>query len=287
MSSPHRFPTDFNFEIAFGSDSGNRAHFGADVLKGLVAGIDEHLRSFESTYRFRTLGPALLGAFMWLDDDELIQRIASFPAACVVVRKQPDRPGTRRAERQRVFAKLQELAQRSPGFPAYVFSELTGLAYRVEGNPLVVDPGTPIEDLKPAIPAVRSIGIRQIDRRLVPILHTKMVLLGHLWWHDEGLSGYPEDVIGFTSERLWLGSANATRSSRSNLEFGVWLDDLDLRNGAQRFLAQVMAHSESIDPDGDLFEPDLVEFEYDNAAFAEYLAEFGGDPLDDEDEPPF
>lgn len=55
---------------------------------------------------------------------------------------------------------------------------------------------------------------------MVPILHTKMMSLGHLWWHDEGADGHVEDVIGFTPQKLWPASANGTSSSRRNLDRG-------------------------------------------------------------------
>jgi hypothetical protein len=43
-------------------------------------------------------------------------------------------------------------------------------------------------------------------------------------------------MFSFIPERLWVGSANGTRSSRSNLEMGVWLTDPQLLNAARGFL---------------------------------------------------
>ncbi|MYR43829.1 hypothetical protein [Streptomyces sp. SID5910] len=51
------------------------------------------------------------------------------------------------------------------------------------------------------------------------------MLLGEMWWHDEDALGGVADVLDFRSERLWVGSANATHRSRNSLEFGMWLDD--------------------------------------------------------------
>nr|WP_159059625.1 hypothetical protein [Streptomyces antibioticus] len=94
-----------------------------------------------------------------------------------------------------------------------------------------------------------------------------------------GRPGRVTDVIGFRPERLWVGSANATARSRHNLEFGMWLDDPHALQAAQTFIVQLMAHSEALDPDSDLFQPELLSVDFDDEAFAEYAAEYGwGDP---------
>jgi hypothetical protein len=220
------------------------------------------------------MGPAMLGAFLWLDDPELIERIAGFPHACVVITKQP------RGKRQQArLAKLKPLIERSPGFPADALPELRFLMPREDGRPPVVGPYTAAPHLR--LPALRTIGYRKVGDKLVPILHTKMALLGHVWWHDEDEFG-PADVIGFHPQRLWLGSANGTTSSRANLEFGVWLADPALLRAATRFLAEVMRHSEDLDPDPHDMEPELVDPDYDDVAFAEAAA-----ALDEPDEDPW
>ncbi|MFJ7498041.1 hypothetical protein ACIQZB_44670 [Streptomyces sp. NPDC097727] len=89
------------------------ALFGTNVLAGLVEGIDEFRRDLEQQRRSRSLGPAMLGAFLWVDDAELLQRIAEFPSACVVVSKQPR--GKYHAERLR---KVAEVVKDAAGFPA-------------------------------------------------------------------------------------------------------------------------------------------------------------------------
>lgn len=134
------------------------------------------------------------------------------------------------------------------------------------------------------LPALRAIGYRRTGSRLVPILHTKMVLLGEVWWHDEDELGGVADVIGFRPQRLWIASANGTSSSRSNLEFGFWLSDGALLREAERFLTNLLSHSEDFDPDADVPEPDLVEPDYDDEAFAEAAALL--DWEDYEDRPP-
>jgi len=123
------------------------------------------------------------------------------------------------------------------------------------------------------LPALRTIGYRKTGDMLVPILHAKIVLLGELWWHDEDEFG-TADVTGFRRRRLWLASANGTASSRANLEFGVWVTDPVLLREATRFLGGLLRHSEDLDPDAHDMDPDLVEPDYDDAAFAEALMPF-------------
>jgi hypothetical protein len=103
----------------------------------------------------------------------------------------------------------------------------------------VVGPFSPEPHLR--LPALRTIGYRKTGDRLVPILHTKIVLLGELWRHDAGEFD-SADVIGFRPQQLWLGSANGTASSRANLEFGVWMADPALLRQAIRFLAGLLRH---------------------------------------------
>ena len=81
-------PGSMDASFAFGPEGRWRGYFGRDVLRGLIAGIDEFHAAKARERRFRVLGSALLGAFMWLDDPELVQRIADFPYASVVITKQ-------------------------------------------------------------------------------------------------------------------------------------------------------------------------------------------------------
>lgn len=267
------FPWGFDADFSFGPETRFHGHFGRDVLSGLVSGIDRFRADAAREPPFRTLGPAMLGAFPWLDDPELIERIADFPHACVVITKQP------RAKYQRArLEKLKPVLDRSPGFPADALPELMFLMPREDGQAPVVGPSSPMPHLR--LPGLRTIGYRRIGDKLVPILHAKMVLLGHVWWHDEDEFGIA-DVIGFRPQRLWLGSANGTASSRANLEFGVWMADPVLLREATRFLTQILRYSEALDPDAHDMEPELSEPDYDEMAFAEAAAlldEFGEEP---------
>jgi hypothetical protein len=62
--------------------------------------------------RYRSLGPALLGSALWIDDLELIHKIGELASACIVVSKQGRKP--------REIAKLGPLAkvnEHTPGMP--------------------------------------------------------------------------------------------------------------------------------------------------------------------------
>jgi hypothetical protein len=259
------FPAGLDAAFAFGPQGGQRGYFGRDVLAGLVSGIDDFLARARREPGFRSLSPAMIGAFMWLDDPELVERIAGFPYASVVITKQP------RGRRQQARTdQLKPVLERCPGFPADALPELGGLVAREEGTAPVVGPYSP--RTSPLLPPLRTVGFRKTGDRLIPILHTKMVLLGELWWHDEDEFGAAE-VTGFRPQQLWLASANGTASSRANLEFGTWNTDPMLLAEATRFLTGLLCSSEDLDPDADDLQPDLADPDYDDAAFAEFLAD--------------
>ncbi|APS17505.1 hypothetical protein TK78_34155 [Streptomyces sp. Tue 6075] len=265
------------FDVQAALQGGKRpVQFGTNVLAGLIEGIDEFRRDLEQQRRSRSLGPAMLGAFLWVDDAELLRRIADFPSACVVVSKQPR--GKYHAERLR---KVADAVKDAAGLPAWALSELEELRFHQGGKAPLLGPGSPQEYIR--LPALRTLGYRKAGDHLVPILHTKMMLLGELWWHDEDGMGGVADVTGFTPHRLWLGSANGTGSSRRSLEFGLWLEDPGLLNAARRFLVEVLAHSQELDPDSDVLEPDLVVPDYDDEAMWEAMAALADYDADEHD----
>ncbi len=108
----------------------------------------------------------MLGAFMWLDDPELLNRIAECPHACVAFTKQP------RPFPQAKLARLRDTLDRCPGFPAAALPELETLALPDEsGRPQVAGPSTRLPHL--TIPGLRTVGHRKTGGRLVPLLHAK------------------------------------------------------------------------------------------------------------------
>jgi hypothetical protein len=245
-------PDEFDDTFLVGPEPGNSAFFGRNVLQGLVDGIDDFIHERQPRWnRFRSLGPTLIGSAMWINDDVLIDKIAELAAACIVVTKQG-------RNEQGKLEPLAELNRRTPGMPVHAFAELTELAPNVDGRPVVLGPSSPMYD--EPIPTIRTLGFRKSkEHQTPPIIHAKLVLLGHLWWHDEDDSpAGVADVTGFEPYRLWISSANFTSSSRRSLEFGYWTEDRALLEGAERFLVKLMRSSEALDPASDHFEPELV-----------------------------
>lgn len=269
------FSDEFDDKFAVGPEEGNSAFFGRNVLRGLIAGVDDFIHLRQPRWRqSRSLGPVLLGSAMWIDDPKLINKLGKLSGASIVVTKQGREPG-----KLRKLEPLRELNERTPGLPIRAFAALSGLAPKVDGKSVVVGPYDPMVD--GVVPTIRTLGYRKLED-FPPIMHAKLALLGHLWWHDEGPLGHVEDVIGFTPRRLWVSSANFTSSSRRSLEFGYWTEDRALVQGAKRFLVKAMRSSEGLDPDADSFEPDLTPVEFDDVAMAEALAEMRWDDPDDD-----
>jgi hypothetical protein len=196
------FSHEFDDEFAVGPEEGNQAFFGLNVLRGLIEGIDDFINLRQPRWRQpRSLGPALLGSAMWIDDLELINKLGELSGACIIVTKQ-----TRTRRDAEKLEALRELNKRTPGLPIRAFADLSGLAPKVDGEPHVVGPYSPMDE--GVVPTIRTIGYRSKHRGdSVPIMHAKLALLGHLWRHDEGPLGHPDDVIGFTPGRLWVSSA--------------------------------------------------------------------------------
>jgi hypothetical protein len=61
----------------------------------------------------------------------------------------------------------------------------------------------------------------------MPILHTKLLLLGYTEL-IEGVGEFGEDLERRVPVQTWLGSANWTKRSRSSLELGLWSSDVGL-----------------------------------------------------------
>ena len=107
------FSGGFDDEFAVGAEPGNNAFFGRNVLRVLVEGIDDFIETRqECSTRYRSLGPALLGCALWIDDEELLVKLGDLAAACVVVRKQ-GRSASERAKLER----LKRVNDATPGFP--------------------------------------------------------------------------------------------------------------------------------------------------------------------------
>jgi hypothetical protein len=80
-------------------------------------------------------------------------------------------------------------------------------------------------------PSVRTIGFRK-KADLVPILHTKIVLLGKMWWHGEdGLGGVAEIDPRLHGATCPLAGAirAAGQAARLRERVGFWFQGTFLR----------------------------------------------------------
>jgi hypothetical protein len=127
--------------------------------------------------------------------------------------------------------------------------------------------GETVETLGP----VRAAGWR--GDRLAPLLHAKLLVLGDaiVYEDDEG----PDFGVhfSFTPKQAWLGSANWTKGAAEHLEFGLWTTDSALVDWTYRFVLDVIRFSEPFDTAADHPEPELVGADWDDAAFAEAIAD--------------
>lgn len=265
------FPAYFDPVLATGS--GGPAHFGPNVLQGLVEGIRLHR---EEQRRTRWVwGTGVIACAMAMDDRELLAELRRCESTCVIVTKQEQRRYGKEA-----FQRLEEHAANAQGLAQSAFSELAELAPTSNGKPVVVGPyGPPLDG---DVPAVRELGFRKVNDKLVPIVHAKMALVGDMCWTDEHPSGHVVDDIFFVPRKLWAGSANFTGSSRRNLEFGMWITDAALLKAARTFLLGLVAMSEPLRQGPDDMRPELAPVDYDDAAFIEYMREAA--PCEDADE---
>jgi hypothetical protein len=268
FSSLFRWGVEQEFPV--GPDEGNRAYFGRDVLRGLVDGVDDFVTARQPRWRRFRAQPALLGTVPWIDDEDVLTRLGRLPS-CIVITKQT---------RGKSLDRLHEVNAESPGIPVDALSGLGGMAPKEDGKPQIIGPWSSIE--AGDVEAIRMVGYRK-HKKMVPIPHAKLMLLGHLWWSDEGPLGHVEDATGFRPLRLWVSSANLTGASRSNLEFGYWTEDPALVKGATIFLEQLIGGSEALGLGSDNPDPSLAPITFDDAAFAGYFADLDSGE-DEEDE---
>jgi hypothetical protein len=168
------FPSSFDDEFRAGPDQ--RAYVGLDVLRGLIAGIDQALEAHrQQRPSARRLGPVLIGVSPWLTDPELLGKLKELTCACVVITKQ----GRSKRDLEQ-FPELHKLNAATPGLPVEAFPELVELAPHVDDKPVTVGPYDRVGEL--VIPTVRTLGFRHeaSGSGYVPLIHAKLALLGEL-----------------------------------------------------------------------------------------------------------
>jgi len=204
------------FDGTFPSDAaGNSVLVGLDVLRGLVAGIDDFVARPQPRWRHHdSVGPALIGSSAWLNDHQLLAAVKDLAGACLVISKMK-----RGSDTTATLRRLAKLNEQTPGIPLGAFDELRELAPVEQGRPVVVGPYGPVPGIG-RVATFRTLGFRKTaERTSPPLVHAKLALLGHLlqWQVDA-----PGDIeaIAFQPIRLWVSSANFTTGSRRSIEFG-------------------------------------------------------------------
>jgi hypothetical protein len=85
-----------------------------------------------------------------------------------------------------------------------------------------------------------------------------------------------------TPMSVWLGSANWTRGAANHIEFGVWTTDKALCSTVLDFMKSVIRASEPLASAAPGPLPELVEADWDDEAFIEYMAEMEPDDYESE-----
>ncbi len=221
--------------------AGNNIFVGLDVLRGLVDGINDFVACRQPRWQSdESCGAVLLGSSFGLNDDDLLRAVEQLTAACIVVSK---------PERTQYWDDIhRELARR---------------------NEQEQPPGLPLEAI---ISAFRTLGFRKTAGRYPPLVHAKLALMGHLLHRHVDAPGDVE-AVAFQPVRLWVSSANFTKGSHRNIEFGYWTDDPAMLKAAEHLLVRLIAESEAVDTNAEDWSPEMAPVEYDHDAMIEAMAE--------------
>jgi len=247
--------------FSWGEGGRSSVTYGEDVIPHLVAGLREiSVLASSGMPRKAAATGAVLGCVYRLTSSKVVDALIPLQT-CVIV----DRQQSKRSQLERLNKSGSPMT--SLGLPG-----LDEVALPLEGGgaPLV-GPHSPMPrpvDLGP----VRAAGWLFGGAKSLPLVHVKMLVAGRSWvWEDD----FGAEQGHFTPLRTWMGSANWTEFAPMHLEFGLWSDDPSLLEHNQRFLLNAVRFSQPLDSTTVGPAPELVDCEYDDAAFAEYLAELG------------
>lgn len=258
--------------LPWGERPGWTITFGTGVIPNLVEGIRAHADTAAGDHSQRFWpATAAVGCVPYFTSRAVADALLSLDACCVVVDKQ--------AQRSPALASL--AARAGGGLSSHYLYELNDLTAPDEnGSGPTVGPYSSWPDPVELGPVRLAGWTRDPSGASRPQLHAKMLLLG-ITVVSEGEFG--EEVPEFVPQRTWLGSANWTWSASGHLEYGIWCDDPTLIDHNRRFLADVLRFSEPWESATEGPQPQLVDIEFDDDAFREYVAEHGADIGDEED----
>ncbi len=240
---------------------------GSGVIEDLAAGI-RHFRTSAADGYWSRLTPATvgIGCVPWLTDLKVIDELAALDDLCVVVDKHV---ATRRSALLHQRGKALSSAFLD-GFEELTLPDSNGQGpvigpYRTTTGPGLVEP----VDLGP----VRVAGWTTNDGRKLPLLHSKMLVLGVTTYYedDEMFAG---DILRFNPLVTWMGSANWTEASRKHVEHGMWSTDPALVFNNYDYLCSLIALSENLGSVNPEPTPEFVAAVWDDDAFKEHFAEY-------------
>lgn len=215
-------------------DNGLSFTAGTNVLDQVQLGIEQHLE--HDLYRGRFV-PVVLGCVPWFTDRKLAELVAPV-RSCIVMNKS--------SKNESDVPKWLNTSGRS--VPKSWLDELH--AWTLDGvtSDVVAAPyhdGLEYDDdaLHHHDVDLGPVRITGYKRRGI-LLHAKVLVLGYYGeWRDA--DPYDDsDWLGFLPTRMWVGSANLTPSSRTNIELGLWSTDRNHVREAARFVHRVISISE-------------------------------------------
>jgi len=209
----------------------------------------------------------VLGCTYWLTSAEVVDALLPddhpLPVSCCVV-----------VNKGKSNLQLARLQREGVGVPQGRIPGLVDWLPPERGRPTVIGPYRPLEDRE--LGRVRVAGWRRAGEQLTPLLHSKMAVccVAHSWDNPIGVwTDYLDPVS------VWMGSANWTTASAYHLESGLWTTDPALLEAAFDYITAVIKISEPADSQAVHPSPEPVQAEWDDAAFAEVLAEMELDRL--------
>lgn len=243
LATPRPWGPDKRWSVAFG---------GRVVQDELIAGLRAHPAAVEKRFRPKAEAyPVVVGCVPYLDSDAIVDALLEVGTCCIVVDKK-----TNNEQCARLLSDGEGMQQR-------LLSELTTWAPRERGRPPSIGPSSPIWDRE--LEPVRVAGYKAVGRQL---LHAKLAVCCAAWRWEGEMGGW-DDL--FTPMSVWMGSANWTQKSPLHVELGAWSTDGDLAVAALEFLTAVIKISEPYGAGPGGPQPQLVEGEWDDAAFVEVL----------------
>lgn len=211
-----------------------------------------------------------LGCVPWFTSRRVAAALVSAGSHCICVDKSVVRKPA-----------VRTLLENDRGVGNYFIPDLrfTGRA-GPGGSAPVIGPGTPLgEEWGGYLEPIRVVGWAPQRGKERPILHAKLAVICAAWRWEGEVGGYDDFLTPLVA---WWGSANLTEGAARHIEVGAWTTDKTACDTVLSFIVDVIRLSQAPTSETGGPEPDLVDAEWDDAAFAEYRAEFGDYDLEAE-----